>query len=508
MNRLQRSDLLRKIRSLAWIFFLVSLPVTSFPYLPPAIGGGALVRPLALYPLTVLLVMVTFPRLWNQRLPRTFLSLLPFVIIALVSSLISLLRGIEPAIDVTVLDRALRGLFTLALGAAFYLTVSLAPRTLEDLKSSLRWLYAGFGVALLWGSLQAIYVVHFTKAWYRLMNDLQQYVSTRRLIQTRISGMTYEPNWFAEQITCLLLPWLMASVLTGFSVFKWRRGWLTIELLLLAWSIVLLPLTFSRAGVMNLIVMALLSVFVFRIFPGRSLNSQSGAWRRNFKLILRRLSEATIAMVLIGGVIFTAGLKNEFFGRIWGYWIEKDKPTLSGYVKYLGFGARISYGDAAYQTFEEYPILGVGLGNYAFYFEEMLPDRPLALTPEVLRIVTPEDGRDRLITAKNFFLRLLAETGVIGTAAFVVFLLAILGNALYLWLVPDREIKFWGIAGMLGIIAFLLSSLSFDSFSLPNMWIMFGLITAAARYYLRLGKQTQEYSSEETKIFQETGGDH
>jgi len=212
-------------------------------------------------------------------------------------------------------------------------------------------------------------------------------------------------------------------------------------------------------------------------------------------------------MVLIGGVIFTAGLKNEFFSRIWGYWIEKDKPTLSGYIKYLGFGARISYGDAAYQTFEEYPLLGVGLGNYAFYFEEMLPDRPLALTPEVLRIVTPEDGRDRLITAKNFFLRLLAETGVIGTAAFFVFLLAIIGNAIYLWLFPDREIKFWGIAGLLGISAFLLSSLSFDSFSLPNMWVMFGLITAAARYYIRLGKQTHEYNSEETQIYLETGGD-
>jgi O-antigen ligase len=109
-----------------------------------------------------------------------------------------------------------------------------------------------------------------------------------------------------------------------------------------------------------------------------------------------------------------------------------------------------------------------------------------------LRIITPEDGRDRLITAKNLFLRLLAETGVIGTLAFVAFVFAILGCALYLWLGRERETKFWGIAGLLGLIAFILSSLSFDSLSLPNMWVMFGLITAAARYHMRLGDQPQE----------------
>ncbi|HWQ83249.1 MAG TPA: hypothetical protein VN363_01715, partial [Anaerolineales bacterium] len=250
MNRIQRTDLLRHARITAWILFLVCLPVTSFPYFPAAVGGTALVRPLSIYPLIVLLVLVTIPRLWKLRLPRTFLSLLPFVIIAVVSSLFSLFRGIEPGLNVTVGERVLRGLITLGLGVSFYLTTSLTPRSLDDLKSTLRWLYAGFGIALIWGSLQAIYVVHFTKAWYRIMNNLQQYISSRRLIQNRISGMTYEPNWFAEQITGLLLPWLLASVLTGYTVFKWRRGWLTIEWFLLVWSVALLPLTFSRAGVL------------------------------------------------------------------------------------------------------------------------------------------------------------------------------------------------------------------------------------------------------------------
>jgi hypothetical protein len=125
----------------------------------------------------------------------------------------------------------------------------------------------------------------------------------------------------------------------------------------------------------------------------------------------------------------------------------------------------------------------VGLGNFGFYFDEMLPDRPLGYMPEVLRIITPEAGRNRLITAKVFYVRLLAETGLVGTAAFFAFLVAIFGCALYLWLSPDKETKYWGRAGLLGVVAFLTAALSYDSFALPNMWIVFGLITSSAWIY-------------------------
>jgi O-antigen ligase len=143
------------------------------------------------------------------------------------------------------------------------------------------------------------------------------------------------------------------------------------------------------------------------------------------------------------------------------------------------------YSETAFNTYASSPFLGVGPGNYALLFADMLPNRPLARTPEVLRLVTPEEGRDRLVTAKNFGLRLLAETGVLGTAAFLAFLIAILGSVFFLWLSPHPDENFWGIGGILALAAFLLSTLSFDSFAVPNMWVIFGFITAAsvlARY--------------------------
>jgi O-antigen ligase len=469
------------ISRLAWILFLVFLPVTSFPYLPPALGGGTLVRPLSIYPLLILLLLSTIPRLLLKPIPKTLLTLLPFVCVAIASSALSLLRDIDPVLGISVPDRILRALLTLAVGGAIYTTVALTPGSRSELRASLRWLYAGFCVALLWGSLQAIYIVNFNGDYFRLLQNAQKYISTRKLFTTRISGLTYEPNWFAEQISMLLVPWLLASVLTRYSLFRWRWKFITVELLLLVWSVIVLAFTFSRAGLASLLVLTVLGVVVFRSHHPTKIVRQAAPLR----IWLFRFAEAAVALVVLGSLIYFAGTKNEFFSRIWNYWTVKKEHSLSGYFEYLGFGARFTYGGTAFAVYTNHPSLGVGLGNYAYYFEEHLPDTPLAATPEILRIVTPDVGRDRLITPKNFYYRLLSETGLLGFAAFMAFVLAVLGCALVLWLSPAKEEVYWGTAGLLGIAAFGLGAISFDSFALPNMWVIFGLVTASAWLYFQ-----------------------
>jgi len=472
---------LQPVERVAWALFLLFLPVTSFPFMPSALGGGALVRPLSLYPLIILLIITTIPALVRRPVPKTLIALLPFILIAVGSSVISLLQDIDPALGIPVSERILRALVTLAIGAAIYATVVLTPRSAEALRSSLRWLYAGFSLALIWGSLQAVYIVYYSQGYFQLLQKVQRLISIRKLFTTRISGMTYEPNWFAEQISLMLVPWLLASVLTGTSVFRWRWRWLTIEWILLVWSVAVLVFTFSRAGIANLFALFFLAVLFLR--PRR--HGVVRAKPVSMRTWVVRLFEATIALAFLAGVIYIAGAQNEFFSRIWSYWTEKKQRSLSGYFEYLGFGARLTYGDTAFAVYSDHPLLGVGLGNYVYYFEENLPDTSLAETPEILRIVTPDPGRNRLITPKNFYYRLLSETGMVGLAAFLAFMIAVLGCALYLWLSPVREEKYWGTAGLLGMFAFIFAAISFDSFALPNMWVVFGLITASTWVFFR-----------------------
>jgi len=462
------------LQKIFWVLFLITLPWTSFPYFPPAIGGGTLVRPLSIYPLIALLILVTLPRLFTRTLPKTFIPLLVFGLLAVASSLLSLLRGIEPALGVPVTDRVFRALITLGIGGAVYTTVALVPRTIEDLRSTMRWIYAGFVIALIWGSVQALYIIHWNPAYFHIVNKIQGYFTIRHLFTNRVSGLTYEPNWFAEQISLLLVPWLLASVFSGYTVFRWRWHRVTLEWFLLAWAIVVLPFTFSRAGVANLAVLAFLGILFFRFQ-----SSQKPTEKSRTGHLTRRLIEASLILAVLGGLFYFAGTKNEFFSRIWGYWSKNRSLSLSGYFEYLGFGARFTYGETAFRTYDAFPVMGVGLGNYAFYFDEMLPNQPLAYTPEVIRLVTPEAGRERLITPKNLYLRLLAETGLVGTAAFVAFLIAMLGCALYIWKIPNLQGTYWGTSGLLALIAFVVAAFSFDSFAIPNMWVIFGLITAA-----------------------------
>jgi hypothetical protein len=71
------------------------------------------------------------------------------------------------------------------------------------------------------------------------------------------------------------------------------------------------------------------------------------------------------------------------------------------------------YAETAYRMYEAYPILWVGLGNYAFFFESMLPNRPWHRQPDILRQLSQEEGRTKLITPKNLFVKILAESGTL-----------------------------------------------------------------------------------------------
>jgi O-antigen ligase len=191
----------------------------------------------------------------------------------------------------------------------------------------------------------------------------------------------------------------------------------------------------------------------------------------------RRYLEIILAVLIVFAPIYIIGSKNMFFSRLWKYWLERN-TNLQGYFTSLGLDARLIYGQAAINTYSTFPLLGVGLGNYAFYFEEMLPYRPIAEVPEILLMTTPETGRDRLITSKNLYLRLLAETGIIGSSTFAAFVIANLGCALSLWFFRSGKYRYWGTASLLGLIAFAFSALTFDSFVIPNTWVVFGLITS------------------------------
>jgi len=466
------NKLLKIVIRIAWVLFFIALPVTSFPFFPADVGGKTLVRPLAAYPLVLLLIFFIIPRLNKKPLPRTFLPLLAFTLIALISAVFAFTSDLEAFRGVTPLSRLIRNLISLGLGLSFYFTVSLLHDTWDDLRFSLRWLYIGMGIALLWGTVQIPNVIFGSSTYFKFVNRLQGFISTRKLFTTRVSGSTFEPKWFAEQICFMLLPWLIASVLSNRSVFKWRWRRVTVELVLLVWSIGVMVFTYSRTGFFIVGLLAVISYFLYHYrFERRSEHIK--------KPIAKRILQASAFFVVLGIAIVIIGSQNAYFSRLWRYWTEAKSRNRS-YLSFIAVEQRFVYWETALKTNEVNPLLGVGLGNYAFYFNEKLPNHPWQVQQEIMRQITPGEGRDRLITPKNLVARLIAETGALGTAAFLTFILGIIGCTVYLWYSPTQEQRYWGTAAFLALIVFVFEIFSFDSFAIPNMWVIFGLITAAA----------------------------
>ena len=478
VNKLNWTSLFEKTKRIVWALFFMTLPVTSFPFFPSDLGGKTLVQPLVIYPLMILLVLVTIPRLFSRPVPKTFLPIFAFVVVAIISSFAAFAPGIEPLLGVTVESRFIRNLATLGVGMAIYITTALLPDDWNDMKFSLRWLYAGFVIALLWGTFQAIYIVHYSPSYFNLLDELQSLVSTRKLFPTRISGLTYEPKWFAEQIVFLLSPWLLGAILSRRSIFKWHYKWISIESILLAWAVFVLIFTYSRSGFLIFTVLAVLSYLIYRSYTQRHLSNKKPA----IKSKGRRILEASSLFFGLILVLVLVGSQNAYFSRLWRYWTDAKSRNRT-YLEYISVEQRFVYWETAYRTFQAHPILGVGLGNFAFYFDDMLPDRQWDSQKEIIRQLTPTEGRSRLITPKNLFGRILSETGLFGFAAFTAFIIAIIGGILYLWFSPHPEQKYWGMSGFISIVAFAFVIFSFDSFALPNMWIVFGLITAAAHMH-------------------------
>jgi len=464
---------LPKIQKAVWAIFLVSLPVTSFPLFPGFMGQSVLVRPLALYPLLGLLILVTLPRLFTRPLARTLIPFFVFLVVGLLSTTFAFTRGIEPNLTTTVGDRAVRTLVTLALGSLFYLAVALTPKTEDDLRFTLTWLYIGFGIALLWGSFQVVYILKFDRSYFNILNEIQRLISSRKLFTKRISGMTYEPSWFAEQITFLLMPWLFSAAISKYSVFRWRFRGVTVEILLLGWASIVLLFTYSRGG---LALFAVLFGLSWLLKP----HPQDSPRKIDWASLGKSLAQIGVILIFLGAIVFMAGQKNGYFSRLWGYWT--DEESQGSYLYYIAFDQRFVLWETAYHIFEDYPLLGVGLGNYTFYFDEYLPDREYR-NPEIFLKLVPDVGRNQIVTVKNMFVRILSETGIVGTAAFAAFLIALGGCVLYLLLTKQVVPQFWGRAGLLGLTAFFVVTFSIDSFAIPNMWVVFGLITASAQVF-------------------------
>jgi O-antigen ligase/polysaccharide polymerase Wzy-like membrane protein len=465
-----------KLTRFLWGAALFTLPITSFRYFP-LLGDSTYVRPLSLYPIVLLLPLLFIQlRQGKTSVPRagTLTPLLGFVLIALMATGIGILLNPLPLRGQEYVGRVIRAWATLAIGLSFFIAAVWMNRTEEDLRFSIKWLLAGFVMDILWSGIQSL--AFYTPLLKKVtVTHWQRAFSMRELVKTnRVSGMAYEPAWLAGQIATVYLPWLFASLLTRLRVtrFKW------LEIVLLGFAVLLLLTTFSRGGLLTVVgASALTFLFVGRAELRAGWDWFTSGFQRGSNWLLRVGVIVLFAGALVGGGLFLG--QKGYITRLFNTRAEH----LEDFIIENSAGARAAYTVGALGAYEESPITGVGLGASGFYIYDHLPDWALTTVPEIARQLSPDN---RLYpNPKNLYVRLLAETGLIGFFIFSAFLFSVLGDALNSLQSKTVFSRYLGITGIFSWFAIALYNVTQDSFATPNIWINFGILIGMTAFTLQ-----------------------
>jgi hypothetical protein len=503
MNLPKLYDQLSKI---LWYGLILLLPITSFPLIVRLVGSDVVGLPSGVV-LLVLIVVWYMPWLMkNRRFPRVYAPLLAFIMAALLSTLLALLRGVPFVSTGTVAVEGVKALVTLAVGAGMFFVATEWLRKPGQIQTTLRLLnYTGL-VVLLWSFVQVFAHVR-SGAFGSWVYQLQGFFSSGRLYGLRVTGVALEPSWFAHQLNMLYLPYWFAASIHGYSAhrrrylkrFSWENG-------LLLLGLAGLVMTRSRVGYLAFLAMALVFFWqlnqqvsnwlvermVNRVNIGDAEKAAKGEktqiQQRNLRIAIPMMLILLYVILLIG-IAFGVSRVDARMATLFTIDTSRDQ-WLYHYLGRMDLGPRVTFWLAGWKVFEQYPLFGAGLGGSGLYAWETIA--PYGWTFDEVRRVLWLEGA--VPNPKNLWVRILAETGIVGFACFVTWLTMNANTAIELIRKQSRFLKSLGTMGLMVLAGLIVEGFSVDSFALVYFWIGLGLPAAA---YLRTlapaeqeGKQT------------------
>ncbi len=501
-----------------WGVLVFLLPITSLPILSK-LANGATVAPLSAA-LALLLILVWFIPYILQKgsLPAETLPFLVFIFVALIASAGAYFIDI-PSFKTNPFTREMvRSVPTLFIAVAFYFLASAWHKSPEQVRSTISIINLSGFFILAWSCLQAYYIYFHGSNYPDIMLRFQRTISTRDLIIGRMIGFAYEPSWLAHQLNTLYLPFWLGLTVARTSAYKFRIGIFTMENVLLAGGLAIVVLS-SRVGLLSILLILGYLVIRLAIFLGKRLFS---VMFNKFIIIpkksIRILIQIVLGITLVGISVFVFGRGSLELVKLLGKLDPRLTPLFSGltltqliqnpygFFNQLVFAERYVYWVTGWRVFAGHPLLGVGLGNSGFFYPQYMPSYGWAL-PEVVGVYVRSPF---LPNIKSFWVRLLAETGIVGFAAFLSWYFTLWRSSRLTESSTDSMTKAIGWAGQFVLIGFLAEGFSLDTFALPYLWISLGIVSATAAIFRKqlreqaagpaLDTKTQEDSKRYARI--------
>ncbi|MBN2047885.1 MAG: O-antigen ligase family protein [Anaerolineaceae bacterium] len=495
-----------KLLKWIWIFLVVLLPVTSFPLIVKIVGSDVVGLPSGILLLAMVLLWLLPRMVKGDGIPESGEGLLVFILLVLISSAASFFKLIPPYKDQSMIREMFQSILTLGIGTMMFFVVSSWTQRAGQLQLTLRLLnFSGFFV-LLWSVAQAV-------AWKSLqgypawMELFHRFFSTGVLYKARVCGLALEPSWMAHQLNMLYLPLWFSATLNRYSVHRRRILGVSFENFLFVLGVGVLFLTFSRVGYASFFMMVALFFLrwnhqvintIYSWLVGRlDVFKRDTTSSLKKRLIVRRSIYVglTVGLILIylglmAGAVYGISRVDDRMGSLLDFNLTQEDALLR-YVGELEMGPRVAFWAAGWEVFNDYPVIGVGLGNSGFFFNQKLAAYSW-IYPEVRDLMWRGSA---VLNPKNLWVRLLAEVGIIGMIAFVLWLFAQWRAAKKLVTKSSSMLRFIGLGGMFTLFALVMEGFSVDSFALPYLWFTLGLVNSAYHQSLPASESQRDESA-------------
>jgi O-antigen ligase len=489
---------------IAWAATILLLPITSLPLLS-RLAGNTAVAPASLIPFAwIVLFWFACYVVKQGTLPRESIPFLLFVSVAVIASALAFFLNTPPFKDTSIAGEETSAILTLLIGAAFYLvTAGWLAKSQSRVLFTLKLVDVSGSILLLWAALQGYYIYLFESRYPAALAELQQIFSTRGLFYGRITAFAFEPSWLAHQLNLLFFPFWLAATVTGWSAFRFRLWKISLENILLAIGTVVIFLS-SRVGTLSLfLVLAFLGIYI-NIHLARNLQKWTLEHFDRFPLLLQKILRGVLPVILLlaflgaytlAAIILVYGLSHmdwrlaRFFQVTFATQVKLLTDNIYQFFNYLAFAERFVYWVAGWRVFNLSPLFGVGLGNAGFYFQHALPSYSWSL-PEVMDTYFRESTVPNI---KSLWIRLLAETGIVGFSSFLTWYFVVFRSAWSIRISKSHLFKTVGWFGLFVLIAFIIEGFSTDTFALPYLWLSLGIVCATAAMFR---KQLREQATD------------
>lgn len=488
---------LQKVILFLWATMIILLPITSMPFVVKLVRSDTVAAPAGII-LLLLVILWLLPSIYRGiRLPVHIIPLLTFLMAAIISTAASVFINIPPFKEIDFFRHVIQAVITLGIGVCFYFIASTFPADRSYLVKTIKWINWSGMLVLIWSLIQAS-AWHYLNLYPVWMETVQRFLSTGVLYKARVSGFALEPSWLAHQLNMLYLPLWLACTVKQWSAHRFKIWIFTLENCLLIGGVIVMWLTLSRVGMIAIVFM--MCYLIIRAALRLSIHLQNkltatGKHNRSFFQFKSARIFINIGLIILLFLFFLFLLAVIAYGfskfdprmnEVFHFEVYEDN-TILRYANRLDFGPRMVYWFAGWDIFNDYPWMGVGLGNAGYFF----PEKIIPYGWNFMEVSEMMYRSPNLTNIKSLWVRLLAETGIIGFSLFISWLFTLWRSSCKLVKYDDQCIASLGFAGIFVIIGLVVEGFSVDSFALPYFWITLGLATCA----YSIGMQESRYLS-------------